>query len=259
MLRGTFISLTPGDRRIRRVDAATQTITTVAGNGTSGYSGDGGAATSAEISRVYGIVVDGTGNLYIADSGNSVVRKVDATTQTITTVVGNGTQGDIWPNHNSFPTATSVELNWPEGLAVDAAGNLYIVDSSNQRILKVDAATQTIYAIAGDKGHACSSSTDTCDDGNPSLFAYLDYPEGIALDGAGNLYIADTKHQPNSSGFRYRLGGVVLKYLCQFASQGFPFAAASNIGNTALNLTSVATAGPDFTVSQSGSCFSWHP
>ena len=151
-----------GDRRIRRVDAATQTITTVAGNGTSGYSGDGGAATSAEISRVYGIVVDGTGNLYIADGGNSVVRKVDATTQTITTVVGNGTQGDIWPNHNSFPTATSVELNWPEGLAVDAAGNLYIVDSSNQQILKVDAATQTIYAIAGDKGHACSSSTDTC-------------------------------------------------------------------------------------------------
>ncbi len=128
--------------RVRKVDSS-GTITTVAGMGTNGFSGDGGPATSAELNGPEGPAVDASGNLYFADSGNSRVRKVDAS-GTITTVAGTGTagfSGDGGP-------ATSAELNYPFAVAVDGAGNLYIADRGDNRVRKVDA-SGTITTVAG--------------------------------------------------------------------------------------------------------------
>jgi DNA-binding beta-propeller fold protein YncE len=117
--------------RIRKIDKA-GTITTVAGKGLAGYSGDGGVATSAQLSGPLDVAVDSAGNLYIADSGNCRIRKV-STSGTITTFAGgNSSLGDGGP-------ATAAELNLPCGVAVDAAGNLYIADYNNHRIRKVSA------------------------------------------------------------------------------------------------------------------------
>jgi len=118
---------------VRKVSTS-GTITTVAGNGTFGFSGDGGPATSAGLSFPLGVAVDAAGNLYIADSGNDRVRKV-STSGTITTVAGIGGcgfSGDGGP-------ATNASLSDPSGVAVDTAGNLYIADSANNRVRKVAA------------------------------------------------------------------------------------------------------------------------
>src|SRR5262249_44925499 len=119
------------NNRIRKVDAA-GIISTVAGNGTFGYSGDGGPATSAQLNSAAGVALDGAGNLYIADFRNQRIRKVDAA-GTITTVAGNGTSG----YSGDGGPAISAQLSFPGGVAVDSAGNLYIADQSNQRIRKV--------------------------------------------------------------------------------------------------------------------------
>lgn len=158
---------------VRRVDAVTGVITTVAGNNSAGpgSSGDGGPATSASLSSPTGIAVDGSGNLYISDSDNNRVRKVDHQTGIITTIAGSATAGfggDGGP-------AASASLNGPAGLAIDSSGNLYIADSHNNAIRKVDA-TGKITTVAGG--------------GSPSAF---NTPLGIALDGAGNLYVADSQ------------------------------------------------------------------
>src|SRR5207245_494427 len=119
--------------RIRKVDAATGIITTVAGNGIPDFAGDGGAATSASLNYPTGVALDASGNLYIADETNHRIRKVAAATGIITTVAGNGDAtfaGD-------GGAATSASLSSPTGVALDASGNLYIADYSNQRIRKV--------------------------------------------------------------------------------------------------------------------------
>src|SRR5207237_4104144 len=113
--------------------AQTTTITTVAGNGTAGYSGDGGPATSAQLNAPFGVAVDGGGNIYISEWSNHRVRKVSAS-GVITTIAGvgiGGFGGDGGP-------ATDAALNSPEGVAVDSAGNVYIADSFNNRIRKID-------------------------------------------------------------------------------------------------------------------------
>jgi sugar lactone lactonase YvrE len=167
------------DQRIRRVNTA-GTITTVAGNGASGFSGDGGPATSANLAYPIGVAVDGAGKLFIADWFNERIRRVDAA-GTITTVAGNGTfgfGGDGGP-------ATSASLREPLGVAVDAAGNLLIADTSNQRIRRVDPAG-TIMTVAGNGTFGFSG------DGGPATSGSLSFPAGLAVDGAGNLFIADT-------------------------------------------------------------------
>src|SRR6202043_538786 len=122
------------------VTAGTGVITTVAGNGTAGFAGDGGAATSAQLKGPTGIAVDSTGNLYIADQANNRVRKVAAATGVITTVAGNGTAGFS----GDGAAATSAELYSPTDLTFDSTGNLYISDNANNRIRKVTIATGVI-------------------------------------------------------------------------------------------------------------------
>src|SRR2546427_2237248 len=160
-------------------------ISTVAGNGTSDFSGDGGLATSTSLLAPRGVAVDGSGNLYIGDSGNQRIRKVYAAFfGIITTVAGNGTaglSGDGGP-------AGSASLSYPGGVAVDGAGNLYIADSSNQRIRKVD----TAGIITTVSGNGTAGFTG---DFGPATSARFNNPSGVAVDGAGNLYIADSGNQ----------------------------------------------------------------
>ena len=117
--------------RVRRVDAATGNISTYAGTGSAGFSGDGGAATSAQLSAPYDVAADGSGNLYIADFSNNRIRRVDAATGNISTVAGGGSAlGD-------GGAATSARLNGPTGITFDCAGNLYIADFNNHRVRRV--------------------------------------------------------------------------------------------------------------------------
>ena len=169
-----------GNQVIRKVTAATGIVTTVAGNGTQGYSGDGGPATSAQLNP-YCVAVDGSGNLYIADYSNSVIRKVTAATGIITTVAGNGTHG----YSGDGGPATGAQLWFPTGVAVDGSGNLYIADSTNNRIRKVTAATGIISTVAGNGTPGFSG------DGGLATSAMLSNPEQAAMDGSGNIYIAD--------------------------------------------------------------------
>ena len=154
-------------------------IETVAGTGTASFGGDGGAAVAAQVSSPYGVALDGAGNLYIADTGSHRIRKVNSA-GVISTVAGNGTRG----SGGDGGAAVDAQLQLPVGVAADGAGNLYIADFHNHRIRKVDAAGDiSTVAGTGTRGYG--------GDGGPAVNAQLGYPYGLALDGAGNLYIAD--------------------------------------------------------------------
>jgi len=178
---------------VYRVDKASGMVRLVAGTGASGNSGDGGAATAATLSIPVGIAFNAQGDLFIAVYGSHVVRKVDATTGIITTVAGTigsaGSSGDTG-------LATSATLNMPQAVAVDAADNLYIYDGANHRVRKVTASTQVITTIIG-SGVACTPATAVCGDGGPALSAQFGNNSsqtsvpGLAVDGAGNVYISD--------------------------------------------------------------------
>jgi sugar lactone lactonase YvrE len=162
-------------------------IATIAGNGTSGFAGDGGIAITGKIGVAYSVAADGAGNVFIADAGtrtpfttNYRIRKVD-TNGVMTTVAGTGVpsfSGDGGP-------ATNARIREADGLAVDGAGNLYISDSGNNRIRKVDT-NGLITTVAGG---------GVSGDGAAAINASLSFPCGIALDGNGNLFIADSGHQ----------------------------------------------------------------
>ncbi|MGG2993300.1 S-layer homology domain-containing protein [Paenibacillus macerans] len=167
------------NHRIRKVDASGN-INTVAGNGTAGSSGDGGAAASAQLNRPFGVAVDSGGNLYIADTFNHRVRKVD-TSGNISTVAGNGTAG----SSGDGGAAASAQLNKPYGVAVDSGGNLYIADTFNHRIRKVDA-SGNISTVAG------TGTAGNPGEGEFATSANIKYPYGVAVDSGGNLfYVAD--------------------------------------------------------------------
>jgi sugar lactone lactonase YvrE len=154
-------------------------ISTLAGNGIKGYSGDGDAATNASLNGPSGVSVDAVGNLYIADNGNHRIRKVN-TSGVISTVAGNGIKG----YGVDGVTATSVSLNGPNGVAVDAAGYIYITDDYNHRIRKVNP-SGVISTVAGNGIQGYSG------DGDAATNASLNGPSGVSVDAAGNLYIAD--------------------------------------------------------------------
>jgi len=173
-----------GNNTVRMVSAATGFISTVAGNLTGGYSGDGGAATSAKLDGVSGLALDGEGNLYIADLYNNAIRKVTKATGIITTVAGDGTQG----YSGDGGLATQAHLNGPNSMVVDGAGNLYIADKGNNRIRMVSASTGFISTVAG---NGASSDSDS-GDGGPATQAVISGPLAVAVDAAGNLTIVDS-------------------------------------------------------------------
>ena len=178
-----------GNSRIREVSNAV--ISTVAGNGTPGFSGDNGPAAGAQLANPYGLAIDLAGNLYIADSSNNLVRKVS--NGTIATVAGNGTPGFSGDNG----PAIRAQLASPAGVAVDSGGNLYIADTLNNLVRKVSGGVITTMAGNGTPGFG--------GDGGPATSAQLYAPSGIAVDSAGNLYIADSANHR----IRQVSGGVI--------------------------------------------------
>ena len=155
-------------------------LTLVAGNSRAGYSGDGGPAIAAQLNSPWGVAFDRADNLYIADTGNSRIRRVSPA-GLITSVAGNGTQGF---SGDGGPAAAA-QLNLPEGVAVDAGGNIYIADTGNSLVRQV-APTGIIVTFAGKGGPGYYG------DGGPATLAQVSNPEGLAVDASGDLFIADT-------------------------------------------------------------------
>lgn len=165
---------------VREVSTSGQ-ITTVAGNGLEGYSGDGGSATAASLDTPVGVAVDASGILYIADSHNHRIRKVAG--GIITSIAGTGVAGFS----GDGGSALSAQLSLPSAIAVDGSGSLYIADTNNQRIRKIVGTTITTIAGTGEETFA--------GDGAAATSAALDSPLGIAVDSAGRVYIADRHNQ----------------------------------------------------------------
>ncbi len=170
------------NNRIRKIDASTGNISTIAGTGTAGNTGDGAAATSATLSLPRGVALDSDGNVYIADAGNNRIRKVTVSTGNIAALAGTGTAGFT----GDGGAATSATLSSPEAVAVDSSGDVYIADSTNNRIRKVTVSTGNIETIAGMGGSSSSG------DGGLATAAQVNNPAGIAVDSSGNVYISDT-------------------------------------------------------------------
>ena len=169
--------------------STTGTLTVVAGNGTMGYSGDGAAATSAALNQPESVFVDGSGNIFIADTYNSVIREVTASNGYIQTVAGNFAAGAGYSGDGG--AATSAQLSDPYGVFVDVHGNIFIADSDNNVIREVTASNGYIQTVAGG-GTVCTGETDTLGDGCPATSAVLSEPEGVFVDSSGDIFIADT-------------------------------------------------------------------
>jgi hypothetical protein len=223
---GNFFIADNNGNRIRKVDT-TGKISTVAGTGVNGYTGDKGPATSARLSFPQGVAVDSADNIFITDQNFTVIRRIDSATQTITTFSTNpsfamltglalGPSGNLYAadaaacvvwKFDSVGTAsivagvtlncgyngdnikaTTALLNSPWGVAFDATGNLYIADGSNNRVRQVNTAG-TISTVAGN-GSACASPTSPCGDGGSPTAAQLNFPISVAVSG-GTIYIAD--------------------------------------------------------------------
>jgi len=217
---GNIFVADSGVYRVRRVDAASRRIATAVGTGVAGFTGDNGPATSARLRYPVGVAIDSTGNLFIADDTNHVIRRVDAITQVITTVAGNGSagfSGDGGP-------ATSASLHFADAVAVDRSGNLFISDELNFRFRKVDAATGIITTLLSgislpgsiavdDVGNfffvdrqqvlrmdavtgavttvAGNGTAGFSGDNGPATSAALYYTSGITLDHQGNIFLSD--------------------------------------------------------------------
>jgi hypothetical protein len=192
---GNFIIADSGDNVVREVKVSTGDIATVAGNGTSGYAGDSGPATIASLNGPRGVAVDTSGDIFIADSLNNVVREVIAASGDIITIAGNG----VAAFSGDGGLATSATLNQPFGVAVDNAGDLFISDTNNNVIREVVCATGAsgcsppagkttgdIYTIAG------NGTPGNSGDGGPATSAQLTSPDGLCFDPAGDLLIADS-------------------------------------------------------------------
>jgi gliding motility-associated-like protein len=173
------------NNRIRKVDMISGIITTVAGNGTSTYTGDGGPATAAALYFPVSVKTDITGNVYIDDASNNRIRKIDVATGIITTIVGNGKKGFAGDGGQ----ATSAEVNTLNDVALDTLGDIYIADGGNNRIREIDKNTGIITTIvatgkAGFKG-----------DGGPAILSEIFDPTSVSFDRHGNYYISDGENE----------------------------------------------------------------
>jgi sugar lactone lactonase YvrE len=169
------------NNRVRVVSASTGTISTYAGTGTASYTGDSGPATAATLNRPFGLTLDASNNLYIADRNNNVIRMVSASTRDIATVVGSGTVGFS----GDGGSALSANLNRPYAIAFNPSGDLYFVDNGNNRVRAVSRSTGVINTVAG------TGTASYTGDAGAAASATLNGPSGITFDGSGNYYIAD--------------------------------------------------------------------
>jgi sugar lactone lactonase YvrE len=180
--------------RVRKIDAATGNVTNFAGNGTCGYSGDGGPANSAELSSPSGLALDPDGDVVIVDTGNCRIRSVDVDTHVITTIAGNGTCG--FTGDGGDATAAQLGLSnasvpstfvWSD-VTFDSDGNLYIADIFNCRIRKVSGGTISTIAGSGNTGFTCGAFSG---DGGTATSARLNQPGSVAVDSDGNVFIGE--------------------------------------------------------------------
>ena len=175
--------------RIREVSAQTGIIFTVAGSDNCFYSGDGGPATSATLNNPSGVALDRSGNIFIADTNNCLIRMVSASTGIISTVAGTlpDITGDLHCGYSGDGgLATSAKLGFPNGVAVDSSGNVIIADTTNCAIRKISTSTGIISTVAG------TASCGYSGDGGAATSAQLSQSFGVAVDGSGNIFIADT-------------------------------------------------------------------
>ncbi len=178
--KGDLFIADSGNDRIRKVTPAWGQITTIAGTGVFGYSGDGGPATSAELNGIAGLAVDSAGNLYIADQYDNRIRRISPS-GVITTVAGTGLagfSGDGGP-------ATAAELSFPSGVATDSNGAVFIADEGNQRVREITAAG-TLETVAG------TGAVGFAGDGGLAGWARLSSPQSVAAGPDGSIYVADT-------------------------------------------------------------------
>jgi Bacterial Ig-like domain (group 3)/NHL repeat len=279
------------NHRIRVV--ANGNINTFAGNGTAGYSGDGGAATGASLYTPRGVAVDTNGVVYIADTNNHVVRKVSA--GTISTIAGNAQQQGFYGDNG---TAGSAGLDTPTGVAVDATGKVYIADSNNHRVRLLSGATLSTFAGNGTAAYS--------GDGGAATSAAIAFPLGVSLDAMGDIFVADSNNHAirrvgstgtittiageGEQGFSGDAGGpnaavldtpsgvlplngnvfiadlnnqrirstsaTLLMFANQIVGTQSPVqtVTVTNSGNAALTLTSVAPSAPSFALAPSGTC-----
>lgn len=180
---GDLFVVDMGNNAVRKIDMRTRTIKTVAGTGRSGYSGDGGPAVDAEFKQPHSIQFGPSGELFVCDTGNHVVRKIDPGTGRIETFAGTGIAG---ATPASAPLAAT-PLRGPRSLDVDAAGFLWLATREGNQLFQIDlkASRITHRAGTGAKGFAGH--------GGPALEALLNGPKGVAVDGAGNVWIVDTE------------------------------------------------------------------
>ncbi len=177
---GNLLIADSGNDRVRRVSEA-GIITAVAGNGLGSYSGDGSAALTAKLNTPIGLAVDSAGNVYIGDAGNARLRKARPSGEIITVAGGNGAGGA-----GDFSGATSAQVRDIRGVAVDAAGNLYLADTGNHRIRKITPSDGVIARIAGTAASGAGA------DGPDALQSALRSPYGVVVDKSGSVYFSDT-------------------------------------------------------------------
>src|SRR6185369_11927615 len=175
---GGFYVASSTHNQVYRV-SADGILKVIAGTGSAGFSGDGGPATAAQFHYIHAIAVDASGNVFVADTNNNRIRKIDPA-GIVTTITGTG----AWGSAGDGGAATSAQLAGPRGVAVDGAGNLFIADSGNNRIRRVSVGG-LIATVAG------SGSGGYSGDGGPATSAALNYPVSVSVDVYGNLFIVD--------------------------------------------------------------------
>lgn len=211
------------NNRIRKINTS-GLISTYAGTGTSGFSGDGGPATSAELNTPWGIALDALGNMYIADANNNRIRKINSS-GIISTIAGTGAlsySGDGGP-------AVNATMMFPVGIVSDALGNIFFTDAYNHVVRKINATTGVITKFAGTVGVPGFSGVGTA-----ATSARLNYPIGLAVDGVGNVYIAD---QTNNRIRKVNTSGIITT----FAGNGIPYSGDGSITGTTFGDGGLAT------------------
>ena len=171
-----------GNNRVRRIDAVTGFVSTVAGTGVGGFNGDNQVASLTQFNLPTALALDAEGNWFVAEQGNNRLRRAAHTTQMVTTIAGTGTAGF---NGDSI-AATAAELHVPSGVAIDQAGHIYVADTFNHRVRRVDAITGVITTVAG------TGAAGFAGDGAIATAAQLNFPLDVAVDESGNILVADS-------------------------------------------------------------------